>query len=228
MVAAAVHFYSGAQRGDIIHSSMSKKSRKKANRFVILTSNFKILILVFLAILFSLIVFFVIRNDNQVNDSSENVDQPTSYNKEYDPYECIENPIDKCVFSPAVDFWPSGSEGNTTNGDFPSGGEVVMKSIGGVIRSINGESVVIDTKSNRQFTIIFPLKAVEWWNSTRSSYYDGYQIGVGDIITIMYREKETDNLTTINPDQIFSSSFAIKEVATKAELLLPIQRYDKW
>ncbi|MDO8265817.1 MAG: hypothetical protein Q7T41_02655 [Candidatus Saccharibacteria bacterium] len=189
--------------------------------------NKKLILTAFATALILLFIYITNKNNNSIPTEVKNSTETySSSTKEDNPYECAKNPLDKCVFSPSVDLWPS--VGEDSNGDYPTTGEITLKDIGGVIKSINKEKVEIDTKSNRKFTIIFPVDAIELWNSSSSSNYDDFKLGIGDPITVTYRESKLENSTTINPDQIFTSKFAIKGFKTKAEASLPIQHYDEW
>ncbi|MCA9346663.1 hypothetical protein KC960_04180 [Candidatus Saccharibacteria bacterium] len=103
-----------------------------------------------------------------------------------------------------------------------------MKNIGGEISTINGNKVGIVTKSNRHFDISFPIEAVAWWNSERSPNYNGFKVGIGDVITVWYREENAKSSTDITPDQIYRSSIAIKAFNSKEDASQPAQHYDSW
>jgi len=126
------------------------------------------------------------------------------------PHPCASNLDDVCVTSPSVDFYPSGTE-NIASTYYRAPAGSVLKDIGGVVSEVDGRQVKLSTASGRTFIIIFPINAVEWWNSVRSPNYGNYKVGIGDTMMVSYGEPANLKSIQISPEQIYTSRFAIKD-----------------
>lgn len=120
---------------------------------------------------------------------------------------CFGNPPDVCIGVPSIDLYPAGSEG-ATNPELVKPKDSQWRDIGGTVSSIDGKSLRFITSSGRNFTIIFPVEIESWWNQNIGPGHK-YTFGVGDTITVSYIESMRQRSTTINANQIGSSSITL-------------------
>lgn len=176
-----------------------------------------------LAILFGINAF---RHASTEQQTVETPRTPSRYDRAGSgPVPCHGNEADDCIFAPSVDFWPAGSEG-ATNPVLVRSESAEGKEIGGVITASNQNVITIRTTSGKTFTITYPEDEISWWNQNISSNYDNYQVGIGDTLAITYLEAKAESSNNIQTSQIIRSNFAIKQVSSKADMALPIERYQ--
>lgn len=123
------------------------------------------------------------------------------------PVPCIGNAPDVCISVPSIDLYPAGSEGST-NPELVKLEDGRWRTIGGTVSSINGKRLELATSSGRIFTVNFPVEIESWWNQNIGPSHK-YTFGVGDTITVSYVEPRNQHSTTINADQIGSSSITL-------------------
>lgn len=174
----------------------------------------KVLAFIFIiaAILSAIYFFNVSKTDPKVKESPKTEQAVNNkMNADHIPtmQPCMNNEEIQCAGPPSIDFWPSGSEDASNHSYDRSSGSI--KEVGGKITAINGNIVSLQATDNQIYEILFPVNAVEEWNTNRSPNYKNYKVGVGDTLNIRYGESRQSN-RTIQPSQILTSSLAIRMI----------------
>lgn len=156
--------------------------------------------LILALILIAIAVIVIVSLTNNKNDHKTSSSSIT----------CINNTSYKCPAAQGgVDFYPSPGEG-PGNPVYKSNQGDVERQVIGTISGFTGNEVDIKVSNGQIFKVLFPVAGIGWWNQHRSQNYQGFKVGIGDPLNVLYTEPVNQHSQTIQPDQIKMSDVIIK------------------
>lgn len=139
---------------------------------------------------------------------------PSKQNQIAQRQACIGNPQDSCVQMATVDLYNSSSADALNPGN-------EMRSIQGIVTEYSGNTIKIQSSSDRIFTLTTPSDIVTNFNQNKSANYNGTKVAVGDLLQVSYVIDKNDSGLALGEPQIISIQLALNLIQ-KSD---PVQKY---